>query len=280
MVSPENSTDSLRADCAKCCGICCAALYFSASEGFPRDKAAGEACCHLQPDSRCAIYPELHRRGLKGCMAFDCFGAGQKVTQTSFAGADWRGSAASAQAMFAVFLIQRQLHEMLWYLNDALKQLAARPIYRELQDMLIETEELTMLTPGELTCLDVDALRERIKARLLETSVLVREDVSRQVKTTKRQRKLHPGALLMGADLRKNDLRGANLRGACLIAADLRATDLTGTDLLGADFRDTDIRGADMSHGLFLTQAQINAARGDHSTKLPAGLIIPRSWTD
>lgn len=280
-MTPGDLTDSLKADCSRCCGICCVALYFSASEGFPRDKAAGEACCHLQADSRCAIHSELHRRGLKGCMAFDCFGAGQKVTQTSYAGLDWRGPAGAAQAMFTVFLIQRQLHEMLWYLNDALKQPAARPIYRELQAMLKETEELTMLTPGELTGLDVEALRERIKALLLETSELVREDVSSRVKTTgSRQRKLHPGALLMGADLRKNDLRGSNLRGACLIAADLRAIDLTGTDLLGADFRDANIRGADMSRSLFLTQAQLNTARGDDNTRLPAGLVIPRSWAD
>lgn len=71
------------------------------------------------------------------------------------------------------------------------------------------------------------------------------------------------------------DLIGANLRGACLIAADLRGTDLSGTDFIGADFRDADIKEADLTRSAFLTQAQVNVAKGDTSTKLPARLTRP-----
>lgn len=82
----------------------------------------------------------------------------------------------------------------------------------------------------------------------------------------------------MGADLRRMDLRGANLRGAYLIAADLRGTDLRGTDFIGADLRDADLRGADLSMSIFLTQAQLNAAKGDGRTKLPPLLQRPAHW--
>jgi hypothetical protein len=38
---------NLRADCKNCFGLCCVALYFSASEGFPIDKDAGQPCLNL-----------------------------------------------------------------------------------------------------------------------------------------------------------------------------------------------------------------------------------------
>lgn len=87
------------------------------------------------------------------------------------------------------------------------------------------------------------------------------------------------GADLIGAKLRGADLRAANLRGAYLIAADLRGADLRGADLIGADFRDADIRGADLTESIFLTQPQINAAKGDASTKLPPSLSHPMHWS-
>lgn len=274
---PGDNTHSLKADCSQCCGICCVALYFSSSEGFPQDKKAGEPCRHLQPDSRCAIHPELPEQGLKGCMAFDCFGAGQKVSRVSFAGIDWRNSAESAPVMFKVFLIMQHLHELLWYLEDALHQPAARSEWSYLEDMRKETADLTMLPPQELVRLDVEALRERVNMLLLKTSELVRDEIPvASADKSKKQRRR--GALLMGNDLRKHDLRGANLRGACLIAADLRGADLTAADLIGADFRDTDIRGTNLSRSLFLTQAQVNTARGDNSTRLPDRLEYPRWW--
>lgn len=268
----------LKADCANCQGLCCVALYFFASEGFPKDKEPGQPCCHMQTDYRCAIYPELHNRGLKGCMAFDCFGAGQKATRVSFAGKDWRQGPELARSMFAVFLTLRQLHEMLWYLNEAFTHPAARPIYDDLQTILEETDALTRLGPDDLLQLEVDAHRERVNRLLLQTSELVRGEVLQNRPGSGRKNKYRRGARLMGNDMRKADLRGANLRGALLIAADLRGNDLYGTDLIGADFRDTDIRGTDLSHSLFLTQAQVNAARGDHTTRLPAVLDIPRTW--
>jgi uncharacterized protein YjbI with pentapeptide repeats len=74
-------------------------------------------------------------------------------------------------------------------------------------------------------------------------------------------------------------MRGANLRGAYLIAADLRGADLRSADLIGADFRDADIRGADLTESIFLTQSQLNAAKGDSNTKLPPSLSRPTHWS-
>ena len=270
----------LRANCESCFGLCCVALFFSASEGFPVDKDAGQPCLNLQHDFRCCVHKSLAERGLKGCLAFDCFGAGQKVSQISFGGNDWRNVPESAKQMFQVFLIMRQLHELLWYLTEALTLQPACPIHNALKSMLNEKERLTHLSPDSLIELDVVAHRADVNTLLLKTSELVRAEFNRGQKAhSGRKKPLGRGADLIGVDLRKTSLKGANLRGAYLIAADLRGADLSGTDLIGADFRDTDIRGTDLTKSIFLTQAQINTAKGDFDTKLPKLLARPTYWS-
>jgi uncharacterized protein YjbI with pentapeptide repeats len=119
--------------------------------------------------------------------------------------------------------------------------------------------------------LDVAAHWDTVAALLLRTSEHIRANVPGP-------RRDHRGADLVGARLEGADLRGASLRGARLIAADLRGADLTCADLIGADLRDTDLRGADLTDCLFLTQAQLNAARGDATTRIPAALARPAHW--
>lgn len=274
----DNSLRNLRADCEKCFGLCCVALYFSASEGFPTDKEAGQPCLNLQPDFRCCVHKSLGERDLKGCIAFDCFGAGQKVSQSSFGGHDWRKVPESSNQMFKVFLIMRQLHELLWYLTEALKLQQARPIHGALASMLDETERLTHLSPDSLMDLDVAVHRANINTLLLKTSELVRTE-ARRGKTPPKHRKTVGRRLdLIGADLRRTDMRGTNLRGACLIAADLRGADLSGADLIGADLRDANLSDADLTNSIFITQAQINTAKGDAETKLPLSVSRPAQW--
>lgn len=276
---PDESRNNLRADCANCFGLCCVALYFSASEGFPNEKEAGQPCFNLQPDFRCCVHKNLMEHGLKGCIAFDCFGAGQKVAQVSFGGQDWRKGQVSAKQMFETFLIMRQLHEILWYLTETLTLAPAKSIHSELKTMLDETERLTLISPNSLTELDIAAHRADVDKLITKTSELVRAEARHGQKARSgRQRAIRRGADLIGADLRKYDLRGANLRGAYLIAADLSGNDLCGADLIGADFRDADIKGADLSKSIFLTQAQVNTAKGDTTTKLPPSLTRPTHW--
>nr|WP_240472921.1 pentapeptide repeat-containing protein [Paenibacillus sanguinis] len=276
------SREHLRADCQRCFGLCCTALYFSASEGFPADKAAGRPCTHLQTDFRCDIHETLGKQGLKGCIAFDCFGAGQRVSQVTFGGNDWKSTPNSAESMFKVFLIMLQLHELLWHLSEALDQQATRTIKKDLQDMLDQTERHTLLSPEELIRFDMAEHRQAVNTLLLQTSELVRTQALSKLKhppiPSRRQKQIGRGADLIGADLRKMDLRGANLRGALLIAADLRGTDLSGAVLIGADLRDADLRGANLSRSIFLTQSQVSSAKGNHSTELPLVLTRPQHW--
>lgn len=264
----------LRADCAECFGLCCVALPFARSADFAIDKDAGKPCTNLRTDSRCGIHTELRQKGFTGCTVYDCFGAGQKVSQVTFGGQDWRsGTREQARQMFEVFPVVRQLHELLWYLAEALTLPAARPLHADLRRALDKTEGLTRRTPDELGELDVGAHRQEVNVLLLRTSELMRAGAGRGKKKDRR------GADLMGARLKGADLRGANLRGAYLIAADLTGADLRGADLIGADLRDTDLTDADLTGAFFLTQPQVNAARGSAGTKLPESLARPGHWT-
>ncbi|MGW2607880.1 pentapeptide repeat-containing protein [Streptomyces mirabilis] len=264
----------LRADCGRCFGLCCVALPFTRSADFAIDKDAGTPCQNLRTDSRCGIHTQLREKGFNGCTVYDCFGAGQQVSQVTFAGQDWRtGPQERARQMFDVFPVVRQLHELLWYLNEALTLAPARPIHADLRRALAETERLTNRSAEELGALDVNAHRQQVNTLLLRTSELVRARVGRGKKKERR------GADLMGARLRGADLRGANLRGAYLIAADLTGADLRGADLIGADFRDTELTDADLTDAFFLTQPQLNAARGSAGTRLPRSVTRPGHWT-
>ena len=81
---------NLLADCGNCFGLCCVALAFTASADFAMDKEAGEPCRNLQSDFRCGIHRTLRAQGFPGCTVYDCFGAGQQVSQVTFGGRDWR----------------------------------------------------------------------------------------------------------------------------------------------------------------------------------------------
>ncbi|MEU5635430.1 pentapeptide repeat-containing protein [Streptomyces rishiriensis] len=263
----------LRGDCGNCFGLCCVALPFARSADFAIDKPAGTACPNLGEDHRCGIHARLRESGFTGCTVYDCFGAGQKVSQVTFGGRDRRTAPREeARRMLEVFPVVRQLHELLWYLTEALALPAARPVHGELRRLLDRTDGLTRLSPEELAALDVPAHRQDVNVLLLKTSELVRSGIPGRGKERR-------GADLAGARLMGADLHGANLRGACLIAADLTGADLRRADLIGADLRDTDLTDADLTGAFFLTQPQLNAARGSAGTRLPQSVARPAHWT-
>jgi uncharacterized protein YjbI with pentapeptide repeats len=167
----------------------------------------------------------------------------------------------------------RQLHELLWYLTEALALPNARPLHGELRRALEQTERLTGSQAGVLVSLDVAGHRQHVNALLVRASELARAGLG-----PPGARADHRGADLAGADLRGARLRGASLRGARLVGTDLAGADLTGADLTGADLRAADLRGADLAGAIFLTQSQLDAARGDAGTRLPRSLARPGHW--
>jgi hypothetical protein len=263
--------DLLRADCGSCSGLCCVAPVLTRSADFALDKPAGVPCPHLADDFGCSIHDELRPRGFPGCTTFDCFGAGQQVTRHTYGGRTWRSDPDLAPQVFTVFGVVRGLHELLWYLSSAVA-LSTGALQEELTAVRRAVERLAAEPAEVLAAVDVDEHRRVAVPLLREASRVARAAGGA------------PAAAplphdMVGRDLRGADLTGADLRGALLLGADLRGARLVLTDLTGADLRGADVRGADLGRALFLTQLQVNAARGDAATTLPEVVDRPGHWT-
>jgi uncharacterized protein YjbI with pentapeptide repeats len=241
----------LRADCARCFGLCCVVPAFSRSADFAIDKPAGRPCPHLATDFRCGIHASLRERGFPGCVAFDCFGAGQKVAQETFGGVSWRDAPSTAAEMFAAFEVMRPLHQWLWYLDEALAVPEASSLHDSLAAAQLAIEKLTHGSAAALTAIDLGQHWRPVETLLRQVSEAARAGLGGPD---------HTGASLVAARRRGASLRGASLRYAYLIGADLREADLRRADFLGTDLRGADLRGADLTGALFLTPPQLASA--------------------
>ncbi len=165
--APVLDRRSLRPDCTNCFALCCTALAFSRSADFAVDKPAGTPCRNLASDFSCTIHEALLPRGFRGCTVFDCFGAGQHVSQELFGGISWAADPESGKDMFAAFNTTRQLHEMLWYLTEAQGLSGVDLLGADLRDARLDGADLSRslyLTQGQLdaaggsraTCLPAD----------------------------------------------------------------------------------------------------------------------------
>ncbi|MFN4002088.1 MAG: pentapeptide repeat-containing protein, partial [Microcella sp.] len=111
--------------CGECLALCCVALAFTRSADFAHDKPAGEPCRNLAADRSCTIHAELRPRGYRGCSVYDCFGAGQRLSQSAV---DDAPDARAARAdLYATLPNARALHELQWWIAEALAHPAAGP---------------------------------------------------------------------------------------------------------------------------------------------------------
>lgn len=261
----------LRADCARCQALCCVAPAFAKSAEFAFDKPAGRPCLHLGDDLRCTVHATLRRDGFAGCAVFDCFGAGQQIVEVTYAGSDWRQAPQAATSMFAVFSVMRQLKQLMWYLAEAAATLPPGALREEVERVQEQTRGLVNAPAHDLEQVDPAAHRAAVGPLLSRVSETLRAGVPGRGPD-------RVGADLTGAHLTGADLRGISLRGAYLLGAHLQGADLSSTDLLGADLRGADLAAARLADSLFLTQPQLDSARGDTATTLPPWSTRPAHW--
>ena len=281
---------SLAADCSRCVGLCCVAPAFAASTDFAFSKPAGVACRHLAPDASCTIHDRLIPSGFPGCVAYDCFGAGQRVVALF-------GGGPRSAPMLSAYETVRQLHELLWYVADALSRPPAAPVHAALADARRAIEAAIAGGPPSIEATDPAAHRATVAPLLRRASALTRTAVPPAAGRDLAGRDLAgrdlagrdlAGRDLAGRDLAGRDLAGRDLAGrdlsradlstASLIGADLRGAGLQVADLLAADLRGANLDGADLSGALYLTRTQVGSARGSATTRLPDGLPRPAHW--
>ncbi|MCJ7996833.1 hypothetical protein J5N58_20425 [Rhizobium cremeum] len=110
---------SLRSDCERCAALCCVGLAFDRSDLFAIDKEAGSPCPNLNACGRCRIHSNLADVGFRGCVQYDCLGAGQRVVQDFFGGKSWLENADLLAPMMEAFWVTRIAHEHLELLEVA-----------------------------------------------------------------------------------------------------------------------------------------------------------------
>lgn len=171
---------ALRADCSRCAGLCCVVPAFYSVQGFAFDKPAHSACVHLTAGDRCAIHADRAALGFPSCVGFDCFGAGQRVTQELFWGSSWRRSPEMAARIFSAYSSCLALHRLMAAL--ALAERSASPALRT--ELRATREKLDELCRTE----DAKSGRLDIKGLGAETTRLVRAAVASSRRTPGEQR--------------------------------------------------------------------------------------------
>jgi hypothetical protein len=257
--------EELKISCEKCSGLCCVALYCMKTDGFPADKEGGKPCKHLMGDFRCDMHAKLAEKNMKGCLSYDCFGAGQKVTRIYGADKNWRLNPEKASEIFRVFLIVFQLHQMEWYLLESLSLDVDEQLKGDIKALINENESMTSKSPENILKLDIDQYQLRVNQVLKQVNC-------------KAAAKAPGGKNFLGKNFNKANLDNMDFSMALMIAADLEGCSLRGTSFLGADMRDANIMNTDLSNSIFLTQMQINSAKGNLHTKLPENISRPASW--
>jgi len=109
----------LTSDCTSCAALCCLALAFDAGAEFAIDKPAGLPCPNLDAGLGCTLYNRLEAEGFRGCVTYECKGAGQRVVQELFKGRDWRKHPDLAEPMMAAFSAMRMVHDGIELLETA-----------------------------------------------------------------------------------------------------------------------------------------------------------------
>lgn len=256
----------LKINCENCSGLCCVALYCARTDGFPENKDAGIPCKYLNSNFQCKVHSQLIDMNMKGCLAYDCFGAGQKVSQDLFSNITWQSNQEKSNLIFDVFLLVFQLHQMEWYLLESLLLDTDKRFSENIEQLIFKIEHVLEKSYENILNFDISSFR-------LEVNHILKSISKQYTKSNKLNQKD-----LIGKDFKKANLDGEDFSMSLLIAANFEGCSLKDTNFLGADLRDANVRNADLSSSLFLTQLQVNSTQGDYSTTLPKYLSVPISW--
>jgi hypothetical protein len=219
-------------------------------------------------DFRCDIHALLTAKKMKGCLAYDCFGAGQKVTQSYYDNENWKTNPDKADEIFRVFMKVFQLHQIAWYLLEALSFVKEEGLKADIDALIAENIQMTAGAAAEILAIDIAYYKVRVDQIL--------KKVSDQVAADSSDGTAHKD--YFGKNFKGANLDGRDFSMALMIAANLKGCSLKKTNFLGADMRDANIKDTDLSGCVFLTQMQINGAQGNAKTRLPANLRRPASW--
>lgn len=153
-------------NCSKCMSLCCITLYFSKTDGFPEDKISDIPCKNLQSDHKCKIHSLLLKQGLKGCMSYDCFGAGQNLCKQFSSLPNWETF--NMQKLSQAFLTVTKVHQTLWYLKEASYLTVAYPSKNQFDSLLREGEKIAESSIDDLCTYNIESFRSNANTLMKE----------------------------------------------------------------------------------------------------------------
>ncbi len=165
--------EELKIDCSKCSGLCCVALFCFKMDGFPEEKPVGKPCINLQDDFRCKIHTELIKQKMKGCLGYDCFGAGQKVSQTIYHNTNWQTDHVKSQEIFDVFLVIFQIHQILYFLAEAKTIIPARELWNYIGTLIKKGRDIGKASPQDILAFDIGGYKQQVNECLRKVSSLI-----------------------------------------------------------------------------------------------------------
>ena len=166
----------LRADCSRCSALCCVAPSFDKAQGFGFDKAAHTRCALLGDDFACSIHGDLIARGFAGCASFDCYGAGQRVTQQMFGDVSWRVDRKIAKRIFEAYSRMRTLHELLAMLFVVKSRTSNPNIAAEVRNRTRKVERVCRLDSAEFDRVEVGEIRLEVMMFLRSINALTSKE--------------------------------------------------------------------------------------------------------
>jgi hypothetical protein len=154
------------ADCSQCAALCCLALAFDKGPSFAHNKQAGMPCHNLKdadPRQGCSIHKDLTITGYSGCVAYDCLGAGQRVT--ALFDETWEEIPRLAGPMMQAFRVMRDVQDLGQMLEASKALPLPQPIQKERDGWITQLKEV-QTTLGTLHAFETNGTAGQIRSWL------------------------------------------------------------------------------------------------------------------
>lgn len=269
IVEDRNESDRLISDCSRCSGLCCIALYCFQSDGFPQNKSIGKPCINLMSDFKCRIHNDLESMGMKGCIGYDCFGAGQYLTEEVYGGLTWKTQPERTKEICDLFVFMYRIFQLRFFLYESEKLTSSEKLLPEINQLLQENDAMSKFSIKEMLQYPIDSYQDKVNYVLKKSCVELSKflGAKNSIETN-----------FLNQNFKGKDFSGFDFNTKVLIASNFQNCKFSGATFIGTDTRDANFDGADLREAVFLSQGQINAAKGSHRTKLPKHLKYPVTW--
>lgn len=269
IVEARNESYKLVSDCSKCSGLCCIALYCFKSDGFPQNKPIGKPCINLMDNFKCKIHSDLERKGMRGCIGYDCFGAGQYLTEEVYCGVTWKTQPERVKEICDLYMLMYRMFQLRFFLYESRKMASSETLLPEIDQLLQENEAMCKLPIKEMFQYPIDDYQDKVNHVLKKSCVELNKFLGTQNSTETN---------FLNRNFKGKNLSGVDFNMKPLIASNFQNCKFKGATFIGTDTRDANFDGADLREAVFLSQGQINAAKGSRRTKLPKHLKYPVTW--